>query len=335
MDETTTIVSEDQQNSGDELRRQVTYIVLQTGQILSFFAYLLVGYCLLSSWKKLKKTLSLHAVTVLVIINFIQLTADISLALQYLKTGVVRPSVPVICNTWMFIDSFTYYLGLLLMAWTSFERHLLIFHSHLFNTSRVRLLFHYCPIAAICLYALIFYIYVDFLYPCTNTFDFSYAFCGLVCYMNLSNATVFGIEMMVHQVLPTFLITPLGGGLLVRTILSRQRLQRSIEWRKYRRMIVQLLSVSVVYLLFSMPFSLNPIAQLARTSSPLTFDVYLNVFSYWAYGICIFLPFVLAGSLPDTEVKLSKLFRLNRNVRVTPNSLTGTKLKQQNPCTYK
>ena len=328
MNDTATPVSEDESYSSDELRRKVTYVILQTGQVLSFFAYLFVGYHLLASWEKLKKTLSLHVMVVLLVINFAQLTVDGALALQYLKTGVVRPSIEAICNIWMFIDSFTYYLGLLLMAWASFERHLLIFHSHLFNTPRRRFLFHYLPIAAICVHALIYYIYVDFLYPCTNTFDFSSAFCGLVCYMNLATPTVFGIEMMAHQVLPTFLISLLGGGLVLRTVYSRQQLQRSIEWRKYRRMTIQLLTVAIVYLLFSMPFSLNPVAQLAGKPAPLSYDVYLNVFTYWAYGICIILPFVAASSLPEIGDKLKGLLRLQRNVRVVPTTRNLTRLKQ-------
>ena len=120
--------------------RGITYIVLQSGQVLSFLAYLFVGYHLFSSPRNLRTTLSTHVIVVLLLLNFVQLTLDIPLALQYLKTGVVRPSVEIICNTWMFIDEFTYYLSLILMAWASFERHILIFHSHWLNTRRQRIL---------------------------------------------------------------------------------------------------------------------------------------------------------------------------------------------------
>ena len=40
-----------------------------------------------------------------------------------------------------------------------------------------------------------------FFYPCTNTLDFTMVFCGLVCYMKLPTSTMFGVEMMAHQVL--------------------------------------------------------------------------------------------------------------------------------------
>ena len=289
---------------------QITYRVLQTCQVLSLTGYLFVGYHMLWPIPTFKTTPSLHVIVLLLALNIIQLLCDMSFSLQYLNTGVVRPSITATCTIWVFIDSWTYYLSLLLMAWASFERHLLVFHSHLFNTPRRRFLFHYLPVIAICAHASVYYMFVDFFYPCVNNFDYTVAFCGLLCYMNLATPKLFGIEMMLHQVLPTFLIGFFSIGLIVRTFLSRRRLQQSIEWRKYRKMIVQLLSISITYLLFSLPFSLNPIAQLLGRPTPFASDVYLNVFSYWSYGICIFLPFVAAASLPNLKERLKRLFTL-------------------------
>ncbi len=117
----TTSVSEDETSITSSFSRQITYKVLQTCQVLSMLAYLFVGYHLLASPQKLRKILSLHVVFVLFLVNFIQLIGDIPLALQFLNTGTVRPSTGATCTIWMFIDSFTYYLGLLLMAWACFE----------------------------------------------------------------------------------------------------------------------------------------------------------------------------------------------------------------------
>lgn len=305
-------------SAADVFRRQVSFGVLQTCQIVSLLAYFFVGYHLLASPRELKKTLSLHVIFILLVLNFIQVLIDVSFAVQFLNTGIVRPTLASTCTIWIFIDSFTYYLGLLLMAWASFERHLLIFHSQLFNTKQRRVFFHYLPISILCLYGLVFYIFVDFFYPCTNNFDFSMAFCGLVCYMNLDTPTVFGIEMMAHQVLPTFLIGLFSIGLLLRTIISRHRLQRSVEWRKYRKMIIQLLSSSIVYLVFSVPFSINPLAQLAGKPTPFPYDMYLNIFSYWAYGISIFLPFFIAISSPTAVFKIKQLMTKRKLRHVTP-----------------
>ena len=217
---------------------------------------------------------------------------------------------------------FTYYLSLILMAWASFERHILIFHSHWLNTRRQRILFHYAPILGLFLYALIYYIFVDYFYPCDNTFDFTAAFCGFVCYMNLPRPTLFGIEMVAHQFIPITLITVFSGSLLVRTFVSRHRLRRSLEWRKYRKMIIQLFSVSVMYLVFSVPYSLSPLAQLIGKPTPFSSDVTLNVFSYWAYGISIFLPFVIATSLPNLREKLKRLIPICRPRRVMDLTIT-------------
>ena len=326
MSYTTTSVPISDMSTDFNWTRGITYKVLQTAQVLSSFAYIFVGYHLISSPQTLKKTLSLHVILVILAMNFVQLVSDISLALHFLSTGVVRPSTITTCTIWMFIDSFTYYLSLLLMAWASFERHIFIFHPKLFGTNRRRFLFHYMSIFGPCLYALIYYVYVNFLYPCVNQFDFSTTFCGLVCYMILPSPTVFGIEILLHQVLPNFLIGFLSIALIVRALLSRHQLQQSIEWRKYRKMIVQLLSISSLYLVFSVPFSVHPIAQLLGRSTAFAGDVFLNVFSYWAYGICIFLPFVVASSLPNLKAKLQRLITFAKANRV-PFQLTTTHVR--------
>lgn len=193
----------------------ITYRVLQTCQVLSLLAHLFVGYHLLFPLQTLKTTPSRHVIVLLLTINFIQLHSDIPFALQYLDTGVVRPSFPATCSFWMFVTTSTYSSSLLLMAWASFERHLLIFHSHWLNTRRRRILVHYSPMVCICLYTTIYYIFVIFFYPFVNNFDYAAAFCGFVCYLSLPTPTLYGIELIVYQVLPTFLIGFFSGSLIV------------------------------------------------------------------------------------------------------------------------
>lgn len=174
---------------------------------MSCFAYIFVGYHLLPFPHTLRKTPSINVI-------------DVSLALQFLSTGVARLSTNATCTIWMFVGSFTYYLGLILMAWTSFEWRIFIFLAQSFGTNRRRFLFHYMPIFGLYLYALIYYVYVNGFYPCVNQFDFSASFCGLVCYMILPSPTVLEIRMLLHQVLRN---------LIVQARLSRHWLQQSLE----------------------------------------------------------------------------------------------------------
>ncbi|CAF3429444.1 unnamed protein product [Rotaria socialis] len=287
--------------------QKITYGILQTCQILSFIAYFIVGYYFLSSPKDLKKTLSFHAIFIILLVNFIQLSYDLSEALQYLQAGIVKPSTYANCIIWTFIDSITYYTSLILMTWAAFERHLLIFYPNLFNTQRRRICFHYLPMVIICLYTLSYYFAVDFLYPCVNAFDFSLFICGFVCYMNLPTPNLYSIELIFHQVVPTILIGFFSIALVVRVILARQRLHQSVEWHRYRKMIKQLFSLSSVYLIFSTPFSLNPIAQAVGLPMPFSYIFYANVLTYWTYGIAITFPFIIFFSLPNISKKLKLL----------------------------
>lgn len=218
---------------------------------------------------------------------------DFTLVINTLRTGLVSPTIDATCFIWVYISAYTYYATLVHVAWTSIERHLLIFNSQLLNKRWARIYLHYVPIAFIYGYTAIYYIYVVFFYPCKNNFDFSLTYCGNVCYMQLSNPVLYSIEMIVHQVVPTIIILLANTTLILRVIIFKSRLQQVSEWRKYRNMTIQLLGIAFICLIFTTPFSLNPLAALVGLPMPIPYDLYLTVFSYWAYGNVLLFPFIV------------------------------------------
>jgi hypothetical protein len=64
-----------------------------------------------------------------------------------------------------------------------------------------------------------------------------------------------------NSILPTPLIVLFTILLVIRAIRHQQSLYRCVNWKKYRRMIIQLLSISGLFLLFNLPMTSLVLAQ--------------------------------------------------------------------------
>ncbi|CAF1065224.1 unnamed protein product [Adineta steineri] len=149
----------------------------------SLICSIFVLYYLLFN-KNLRSGLNNHAFIVGLIINLFALVLDIPLVLYYLYYGTVWIQVPFICQLWRYIDAASYTVLPKLVAWASFERHILIFNERRFLRSKNRILFHYIPIAVwrsiigiptfgseYYVYGSFFSDYINFLFPfgCVGT----------------------------------------------------------------------------------------------------------------------------------------------------------------------
>ncbi|UJR12164.1 hypothetical protein I4U23_016341 [Adineta vaga] len=291
--------------------RRITYAILQPFQLLALPAYLFVGFHLLNN-QNMRQKLRNHSIMVLLACNFIVLTIDVSFVLDFLRSGSTTPSTDVTCLAWLFIDLCTYNASNLLMCWVAIERHLLTFHMHWLNTLNRRILLHYLPLASIVIYSVIYYIYVIFFYPCENNFNFNYAFCGYPCYVFQLAPSLFNVETLLYQVAPCFIIGGFSAALLIRTITGKYIRRQVIELRRYKKMALHLITISVVFLFFDIPYAINPLSQLINGSQPINVVLQINVLGYWQFGTCIFLPYAVGISLPDCRNKLRRLFSLQR-----------------------
>ncbi|CAF1011613.1 unnamed protein product [Adineta steineri] len=112
--------------------------------ICSIPCFIFVFYQILST-RALYRALNNHVLILLLISNSIQTVTDIPLRLSYYYTGKILPFTVSYCHFYYFIDLYLFTTCFLLLAWASFERHILIFHSRIFNRYRTRLIGHYIP----------------------------------------------------------------------------------------------------------------------------------------------------------------------------------------------
>jgi hypothetical protein len=114
---TNTTISLPQNNSSNPL----LYAIFQAAQLVSLLAYVFViGHLLFT--KTLRQTLANHIILLILLVNFIEMTIDQSLLLNFLRTGLVSPSTSSLCLFWLFVDAYVYDTGILLMCWASMER---------------------------------------------------------------------------------------------------------------------------------------------------------------------------------------------------------------------
>ncbi|CAF0860767.1 unnamed protein product [Adineta ricciae] len=264
--------------------------------------------------RKLRESLYNHTIILILSFNTVYQLIDIPLHIQYFRTGAVRPTSTAICLIWWFIDYGFFFIDLVLLMWTSFERHLLIFHKSLVDNRGKRLLVHYLPLFVLVISMLCFYIIVIFAPPCHNTFNFSQNYCGTPgCYHSIPILAM--IERIGFAIVPTFLITILSVALFARIIWQKHRVQRNVEWRKQRKITINTILMSSTYLCFDLPLSIIDIVHLSG-STDWANDA-LPALYYLSYFPIMLLPFVCLGSIPELRNKI-KILNLQQRTHITP-----------------
>ena len=207
------------------------------------------------------------------------------------------------CISWNFFNVLCATSIYWTMAWSSMERHLLIFHSSLFTSSRRRLLFHYVPLFIITfIYPLLANIIIILLYPCTSHFNMSALFCGYVCALKIPSVALF--FRIAHNFIPVSIITSFTLTLIVRLIKQKRQIRNNrVHWRRYRRMVIQLLTLASLFLVLTLPSFIVGIVQ--NCCLP-TFAVALQIpyFTFLIRFSTILMPFVCLSSLPEIWFKL-------------------------------
>jgi hypothetical protein len=202
-----------------------------------------------------------HAIIVLLFIAFFIVLFDYSWTVDsYRHEGQVWIASATFCKIWWLFDFGFYDACTVVLAWASFERHILIFHSNLLSTKRRRICIHYLPLIIILLYLSIFYIYAIFFPPCENEYDFTSPVCGAgPCYSTVVFLVMW--STVVNGIISTCLIILFNISLLVRILWQKRR--HRPNWKKYKKMAFQLLSISALYLSLNFPVMGIALIQLA------------------------------------------------------------------------
>mgnify|MGYP001108660654 CR=1 FL=1 len=296
-----------------------------TGSIVnagSIIFSLFVLYCLISD-AALRRALHNHVIIVLLCLGLIYEIVVVPWTLyRFWHDRPLVESTTFYLLTYFF-DYSIIVTQAILFAWATIERHILIFHDQWLSTKRKRLVLHYFPIILLLIYCILFFVITTFAPFCENSY-------GIFIVLNILIPCVFdktslGIwDLFAHQVAPIVVIVVFSIALLLRILFQKKPANHSIQWRKYRKMTIQLLSISVLYFLFGIPMSVVIILMDYNILPAENINVLLYVVIVRTYVILLF-PFVCCASLPELRRKLKRMTTLLRHGRVgIQENLNGT-----------
>ncbi len=136
-------------------------------------------------------------------------------------------------------------LQIILFAWATIERHILIFHNQWLSTKIKRIFLHCFPMIFIVIYCFIYYLTVVVFLSCDYMNDQS-PINGVPFHCLYGNDAFFlSWDLLCHQLIPTMIIVISIIALLVRILYQKSRLHRTIQWGKQRKMTIKLLQSNI------------------------------------------------------------------------------------------
>jgi hypothetical protein len=297
------------------LSKTIKFWLILFGQTIAMPCYLFLIYYFLAH-KSIRQALYNHVIIASLFVDFIILSVDLSCHLGFLRLGYIVPSTPGICLIWQLVDYGFWYGDLFLKSWAAIERHFFIFYSNLLNTLVKRIFIHYLPLVFVTFYTPILYIYLIFFYPVEHTYDYTVLMCAGPYYYNGISAWLIWYESLFHYVIPIFLLVIFSNSLFLRVVVQKRRLRIAQGWRQYRKMTIQLLFVSIIYL-FDLPYI---IITIVRWSGYPDFGTNVQgpYFYFVNYIPIVLFPFAILGSYPKLVQKLFIGKRPRQTVAVFP-----------------
>ena len=158
---------------------------------------------------------------------------------------------------------------------------------------------HYIPIAVCMLYPSLLYFILIFLYPCEPVYDFTQLLCVIPCYFFSSGIANF--DTFFNNWAPIFAIPVLSGTLFARFLVKKRQMRNeAFRWKRDRKMVIQLLTITSLYLFMWSPVQAATVYDYVWTAGlPSQFEVdYLYSLPYFIH---LLYPFVIFFS--NSEVR--------------------------------
>ena len=178
----------------------------------------------------------------------------------------------------------------------------------------------FLPLVLIAVYLIGFYIGVIILPPCENVYYFDSLACGSYpCYQDVPWLNTW--DYVCNGVLCNILEAIFSISLLLRTIWRKFYSQRRFHWKRYRKMTIQLLSISTLSLCINLPQSLIILIQNLHPDLS-DFGVSVEPYLFYLTGyIILLLPFVCLGCLPELWPKMIFFSKRHRRI-IGPMTIT-------------
>ncbi|CAF0715633.1 unnamed protein product [Adineta steineri] len=258
--------------------------------------------------RTLCKALNNHVVIIILFLSLIFDITDVIWLLEYFRTGVSPISTYAFCLVWVYMDFALFATVMILVAWASIERHILIFHKNLVATRKKRLIFHYLPLAIFTVYPLVYYFVMFFILPCEVPLDYSQSRCGLAycAFSSASNGVWNGVA---NNMIPIFVIVIFSIALIGRVWYTKYRVGQRFQWKNYRKLTIQLLSITSIFFVFVFPAMLLYTAYSAGLSSNFAADYYIVSLFLTNFGAFL-VPVVCTISSSELRTKFLDIIRI-------------------------
>ena len=290
--------------------------------IPSVLVAIFVLYHLLAD-RVLRRALNNHVIILLLLCGLVESLTDIVWYIYYFWNGVSMSRTFAFCTTWAMSDSGVYVSIYILMTWASIERHILIFYPSWFGSKKKCLFFHYVPLALCILYPMIFYFVIFVIIPCEVPLNFGYRLCKrYACVSHVPWLSLW--DSVGHYIVTAFLTVCFSVALFVRVLYKKYRVVRRIEWKKYKRLTMQLLPISILYITLQLPPMILYAAYSAGLSWNTAFDYFVDSsnFTYW---VVLFTPFACVVSLPGLRKRCKNLILCRRGHAIDPQAFSLTR----------
>ncbi|CAF1570332.1 unnamed protein product [Adineta steineri] len=263
--------------------------------------------------RALRQALHNHIIIILLIINLFYQMTDMCLFIHYFRSYQSFMPTPIFRLIWGYIDWSIYTLQFFLYAWVTVERHILIFHDHLLSTRKKRFFIHYLPPVTLTIYCLLYHAVVFFTTLCENAFD---NIATPVFYPCEFYDGVFGTyELVAHGIIPCFAIVILSIALLFRAVWKRYHMHRQIQWRQYRKMTLQVIIISTIYLILPFPYMIINFLHVCGMPAEIGAEFLSHAIFFPYYTLFLF-PIVTVGALSELREKVKSIIQFRRQRRI-------------------
>jgi hypothetical protein len=281
----------------------VQFAVILVLQIPSIAVSLLIFVYFVRN-RQIRSQLNHRIILVLLAVNFLEVATDLPMPLSFYHTSMAKPSTNSYCVWWTWYEFSLNTVCLFLMAWASIERHILIFSSHWMQGRWKRRALHIAPIIFCLLWTPLFYVVMIIISPhCSTIWRFDSVLCGQPCYLTTNNGVFGSFDFSFNILVPIVIIVLANFTLIFRVVYGKYTRHQPIIWRRQRKLTLQMVSISILYVIFWFPSTLTQLVEIYFNSEFLL--VHLESLLFLIYFVPLLLPFVCL-------VRLTKLMKQMR-----------------------
>ncbi|CAF0955726.1 unnamed protein product [Adineta steineri] len=103
--------------------------------------------------------------------------------------------------------------------------------------------------------------------------------------------------------------------LLLRAVWQRYHMHRQIQWRQYRKMTLQVIIISTIYLMLPFPSTIINFLHVCGMSADIG-AVFLSRTMFFTYYTLFLFPIVSVGALSELREKVKNIIRFRQQRRI-------------------